>query len=174
MANTPLEAKPRQTRRSAGQDSLYMTKLSRWPIEKEKMSLFLDDFWTAVASLRSKTEARLFFNQFLTHTERKMFAKRFQVAMMLILGYDYNSINHRLRVSAPTIAKISNWLEENREALIVVAKRIIKLKEKKMTELEFKKRSIKGRAGGVSVVEEVFDGVAKNILEIRKQNSLKN
>lgn len=149
-----------------------MTKLSRWPIEKQKMSLFLDDFWTAVASLKSKPEARLFFNQFLTHTERKMFAKRFQIAMMLILKYDYKSIRNRLGVSGATIAKINNWLEENREVLIAVARRIVQLKERKVIEIESKKRSVKGRSGGVSVIEEIGEEVAKNIFEKKKQNSL--
>jgi len=149
-----------------------MTKLSRWPIEKEKMSLFLDDFWTAVASLKSKTEARMFFNQFLTHTERKMFAKRFQIAMMLVLGYDYKSIRNRLGVSGATIAKINNWLEENREVLVTVAKIIIRFKERKIIEMESKKISVKGRSGGVSVVEEIGGELAKSIFDKKKQNSL--
>lgn len=150
-----------------------MTKLSRWPIEKQKMSLFLDDFWTAVASLKSKTEARLFFNQFLTHTERKMFAKRFQILMMLVLGYDYKSIRNRLAVSGATIAKVNNWLEENREVLIAVARRIVQLKERKSIEIKSKRISVKGRSGGVSVVEEIGESVAKKIFDNKKQSSLK-
>lgn len=149
-----------------------MTKISRWPVEKEKMSLFLDDFWTAVASLESKTEARNFFNQFLTHTERKMFAKRFQIAMMLVSGYDYKSIVTRLKVSEVTISKISNWIEENRQELIGVAKRIMRLKEKKLLEMETKRVSVKGRSGGTSVVGEIVGGIAGKMFERKKKTSL--
>lgn len=144
-----------------------MTKLSRRLVEKEKMSLFLDDFWAAVASLKSKTEARNFFNQFLTHTERKMFAKRFQIAMMLLLGYDYRTIKSRVKVSDTTIGKISNWIEENRKELISVSRRIIQLKESKMQRMEEGKRSFKGRAGGVSIIEE---GAREIVEEIQKKN----
>jgi len=149
-----------------------MTKLSRWPVEKEKMSLFLDDFWTAIASLKSKSEAKNFFNQFLTHTERKMFAKRFQIAIMLILKYDYKSIKNRTRTSDTTIAKINNWIEENRIELVSVAQRIIQLKEKKVMNLEAAKRSMKGRSGGVSVIEEGAREIVNHIENRKKESSL--
>jgi len=149
-----------------------MTKLSRWPVEKEKMSLFLDDFWTAIASLKSKSEAKNFFNQFLTHTERKMFAKRFQIAIMLILKYDYKSIKNRTRTSDTTIAKINNWIEENRIELVSVAQRIIQLKEKKVMNLETAKRSMKGRSGGVSVIEEGAREIVNHIENRKKESSL--
>ncbi|MFZ5366538.1 MAG: Trp family transcriptional regulator [Patescibacteria group bacterium] len=150
-----------------------MTKLSRWKVEPEKMNLFLDDFWSAVASLESKEEARMFFNQFLTHTERKMFAKRFQIVMMLLLGYDYATIKNRVRVTDPTIAKMNNWIEENREALIKVAQRILSLKKKKGEETE-------GRGNGghmrgdllSSVVSEVSNMVIRSAARRKKRSSL--
>jgi len=150
-----------------------MTKLSRIPIKPEKMSLFLDDFWTAVASLKSKTEAKDFFNQFLTHTERKMFAKRFQVAMMLLLGYDYQAVSKRIKVSNDTIAKVNNWLEENREALIKVASRIIKLKDEKMRKIEeitLGRRTKK--TFGSALLEEGIGMAVKKIKQARKEASL--
>lgn len=141
-------------------------------MEKEKMSLFLDDFWAAVASLRSKAEARNFFNQFLTHTERKMFAKRFQIAMMLLLDYDYQSMRKRLKVSDATISKINNWLEENGIELISVAKRIIKLKESKLEILESNTRKLKGKAAGLSSFADSAGEIAKIIREDKKEKSL--
>lgn len=149
-----------------------MTKISRWPIEKEKMSLFLDDFWAAVASLKSKSEARNFFNQFLTHTERKMFAKRFQIAMMLLLGYDYHAIRNRTRTSDATIAKINNWIEENRTELISVARRIIQLKEKKAMKYETERRGYKGRSGGISFLEEGAREIVDQVEKKKKEESL--
>ena len=152
-----------------------MTKLSRKYIKPEKMSLFLDDFWTAVASLEDKTEARLFFNQFLTHTERKMFAKRFQIVMMILLKYDYQSIKERIKVSNETIAKLSNWVEENRNVLIKISERVIKLKNDKLD------RIIKYREGGgirkrhtlgTDLLEEGFGQIVKKTKEIKKKSSL--
>ncbi len=147
-----------------------MTKISRWPVEKEKMSLFLDDFWTAVASLKSKAEAKNFFNQFLTHTERKMFAKRFQIAMMLLLGYNYISIKKRIKVSDTTVAKINNWLQDN-QSLIEVARRIIRLKSLKAEKIEqnnFRPR----KTAGSALVEAGIGEIVKKVKEIRKENSL--
>jgi len=148
-----------------------MTKLSRWPVEKQKMSLFLDDFWTAVASLQSKYEARSFFSQFLTHTERKMFAKRFQIALMLLLGYDYQNIKNRIRVSDVTIAKISNWIEENREALINVAKRIIRLKNIK-AERQERLGLRQKKTTGSALVEAGVGEMVKAVKQFRKESSL--
>lgn len=150
-----------------------MTKLSGWRVEPEKMGLFLDDFWAAVASLESKQEAKAFFNQFLTHTERKMFAKRFQVVMMLLSGYDYASIKNRIHVSEVTIAKMSNWIEENREALIGVAQRILSLKKKKSEEFEGLKP--RGHMRGdllSSVSSEVANSAVKILAKKREKSSI--
>lgn len=149
-----------------------MTKISRIPVEREKMSLFLDDFWTAVASLESKNEARLFFNQFLTHTERKMFAKRFQIGMMLILGYEYKVIRDRVRVSSGTIARISNWLEENGKEITLVSQRIIRLKEETASRLKSNYRSVKGRAGGKTILSETAEEITGFIKRSQKRKSL--
>lgn len=135
------------------------------------MSLFLDDFWTAVASLKSKAEARNFFNQFLTHTERKMFAKRFQIAMMLLLGYDYQNIKKRIRVSDATIAKINNWLQEN-QSLIEVAKRIIRLKSIKAEKLEGKSFYKPKKTAGSVLVEAGIGEIIKKVKKIKKDSSL--
>jgi len=144
-----------------------MTKISRIPLDKSKLNLFLDDFWTAVASLKSKTEAKDFFSQFLTLTERKMLAKRFQIALMLFLDYDYKNIKNRLKVSEVTIAKVSNWLEENHEGLIEVVKRIISLKEAKLERLENPRYQIKA-----GVAQGVVEEVISQVKQAKKDHSL--
>lgn len=149
-----------------------MTKLSRWPVEKEKMSLFLDDFWSAVASFENKSEAKNFFSQFLTHTERKMFAKRFQIAMMLIMGYTYKEIKTRVRVTEGTIAKLSNWLEENGREINLISKRIIRYKEEKLNKLRTFPKNIKGRSGGKTVIAEVASGLISLAKARSKQKSV--
>ena len=136
------------------------------------MSLFLDDFWTAVASFENKREAKKFFNQFLTHTERRMFAKRFQVAMMLVLGYEYKEIKSRVRVTEGTIARISNWLKEEEEEITNIAQRIIRLKEKKMSKYEETRQSVKGKTGGRTILEESASEIVSLIRQKNKEKSL--
>jgi len=138
------------------------------------MGLFLDDFWAAVASLETKDEVRQFFNEFLTHTERKMFAKRFQIALMLLAGYDYTAIRNRVHVSEATIGKLSNWIAENREALINVTKRILALKIKKNEEMESGPKT--GHMRGdlfSSVMNELANVGIRALMKKRKISSLK-
>lgn len=102
-----------------------MPRVARKLLKKEKMDRFYNDFWTAVALLETKREARSFFFDLLTHTERKMLAKRLQVAMMLVAGCDYQTIRKEVEVANSTIARINNWLKTGADGLIEVAKRLI-------------------------------------------------
>ena len=108
------------------------------------MRLFLDDFWSAVASFESKQEAKNFFSDFLTPTERKMFAKRFQILMMLLLDYNYSEIKNRVRVSDSTIARMNNWLDERGKTLVKIGKRILSLKKRRKQRLSKTKKHLSG------------------------------
>ena len=109
-----------------------MTRVSRIPINQEAMNVFLDDFWSAVALIESKSEAKGFFFDLLTHTERRMLAKRLQIALMLLEGEDYQAIRDILKVSDNTIAKINNWLNTGASGLIKISKRLLEIREKKL------------------------------------------
>jgi TrpR-related protein YerC/YecD len=109
-----------------------MVKVSRVSINKQRLAQFYDDFWSAIALLETKQEARGFFFDLLTHTERKMLAKRLQVAIMLIEGYDYQKIKSYVRVTDQTIARINNWLNTGAIDLIKIIERLLQLKEKKL------------------------------------------
>lgn len=76
----------------------------------EEQKAIEEQFWKVVAKLKSPSEVKLFFRDLLTHTERKMFAKRLQIARMLLEKQNYYLIGKRLHVTATTIAKINNWL----------------------------------------------------------------
>lgn len=99
-----------------------MTKISRKPVDPKIMTQFYEDFWEAIASLENKQEAKEFLFDLLTHTERKMLAKRLQIAVMLLQGSNYGAIEERLKVSPATITKINNWLSTGATSLIKVAK----------------------------------------------------
>ncbi|MBI4050792.1 MAG: hypothetical protein HY396_02340 [Candidatus Doudnabacteria bacterium] len=87
-----------------------MTKVSRKPLSPEELKEIEDQFWQVVANLKSPREAKVFFGDLLTHTERKMLSKRLQIARMLLEKKSYIVIGKRLRVTDVTIAKINNWL----------------------------------------------------------------
>lgn len=87
-----------------------MTKISRIPTDPRHMGFFIHNFWVLITLLEDKDGVKDFLKDLLTHTEMKMFAKRIQIAKMLIEGYDYRSIRGFVKVTDTTIAKINNML----------------------------------------------------------------
>lgn len=122
-----------------------MAKISRIPIDKKRLNQFYDDFWSAIALLESKQEAKSFLFDLLTHTERKMLAKRLQIAVMLIEGYDYHKIKSYVKVANNTIAKVNNWLSTGAIGLTKIVERLIDLKKNKLEErVKGKKKYLAG------------------------------
>ena len=111
-----------------------MAKLSRVEVAPERWQRFMDDFWSAISVVETKEEVRDFLIDILTPTERRMLAKRFQIAMMLLLDYDYNSVSDRVKVTSNTIAKVSNQLKDGSGGLKKVANLILGLKRKSLVQ----------------------------------------
>lgn len=63
-----------------------MTKLSRIKVKEEHLGLFINSLWNLITLLENKDQVKNFLKDLLTHTEMKMFAKRTQIAKMLIEG----------------------------------------------------------------------------------------
>ena len=74
---------------------------------REKILADLDLF---IESLESPFEKRLYLEIFLTPREREVFAKRLQVAILILKGHDYKKIEKEINVSPPTISKIHQLL----------------------------------------------------------------
>lgn len=94
-----------------------MTKLSRALLEGKYIDKFLNNFWSLITLLENKDQAASFLKDLLTHTEMKMFAKRVQIAKMLLEGYSYNEIRNVVKVTDPTISKMSNLLAVGGEGI---------------------------------------------------------
>jgi len=105
-------------------------------VEKEKQKLFIDDFYAAVTSLKDKNEVREFFEDLLTSEEKLMLAKRFQAAMMLNLGYLWDEIDDRVKVTQSTIGRLYGRVAHGFGGLNRIAGRIIGIKKKKKAEIE--------------------------------------
>ena len=154
-------------------NSRIMVKISRQPLNSEDWALFLDDFWSAVASCETKQEVREFLFGLLTYTERKMFAKRFQIAMMLLLGYDYSSIVARVKVTASTISRVNNLLAEGPEGLKKVSWRIIKFKRDKLQNFSREAGGSKRKDLGIELAKLGVDLASRTIKRRRRHESIK-
>ena len=84
-----------------------MTKVSRLPLRKDVWDRILNLFVSTLASQTDKKVLADFFNDFFSPTEKIMFAKRLAGAVLLAKDHDYQSIHEILRISPPTIAKLS-------------------------------------------------------------------
>lgn len=108
-------------------------------LSSDKKYLFLDDFYSAVTSLKDKREVKAFFEDLLTWEEKLMLAKRFQIAMMHHLNYIWKEIGERIKVTETTIAKVRQKLDYGKGGLKEISRRILAFKEKKLTELTSRK-----------------------------------
>lgn len=112
-----------------------MTKVSRILIDPKRISFFINSLWNALALLEDRKEARAFFKDVFTRTEILMFAKRIQIAKMLLLGYDYQTISSFVRVGNTTISKVSDWLNQSEGAKKVI-QRLLEIEKREKEKLE--------------------------------------
>ncbi len=84
-----------------------MTKVSRLPLRSDVWDRILNLFVGTLADQKDKKKLSKFFDDFFSPTEKIMFAKRLAAAVLVAKKHDYASIRRILRVSPPTIAKLS-------------------------------------------------------------------
>ena len=87
-----------------------MTKLSRRNLDPRDFGYYINNLWSVFTLLDSKEQVRSLFHDLFTHTEYKMFAKRFEIGRRLIDGQTYEEIGEKLKVTNHTIATVSNIL----------------------------------------------------------------
>lgn len=103
-----------------------MTKISRLPLRKDVWDRVLDLFVSTLADQKDKKKLANFFDDFFSPTEKIMFAKRLAAAVLLAKEHDYQSIHEILRISPPTIAKLSLKIKYGGEGLKPVIEDIFK------------------------------------------------
>jgi len=77
---------------------------------KEKKEL-LSEFYNFISSL-DREESENFFDNFLTPSEKIIFARRLRVAKMLLQGRDSLWIRKELKAGVSTIQFVRNWLKD--------------------------------------------------------------
>jgi uncharacterized protein YerC len=103
-----------------------MTKVSRLPLRKDVWDRIFNLFITTLADQSDKGKLSKFVNDFFSPTEKIMFAKRLAMAVLVTKGHDYESIRRILKVSPPTIAKLSLKIQYGGEGLRPVIESIFK------------------------------------------------
>ncbi len=90
-----------------------MAKVKTHLINESERYRIIGDFFNIVANLKSKKEVIDFFVGLLTPSESLMFARRIQIARMIIEDAGYEAIKKKLGVSYQTINKTEQWLHRS-------------------------------------------------------------
>lgn len=76
-------------------------------LEKKK---YLGDFYSMIALLKTRDEAKNFFKDLLTLSEVVMISRRIQIAKRLLEGITQDEIRKELKVGFTTINQVERWL----------------------------------------------------------------
>lgn len=149
-----------------------MTRISRIKVDPQHLHFFLNNFWNLITLLENKDQVKDFLKDLLTHTEMKMFAKRIQIAKMLLEGYNYQAIRKYVKVTDSTIARISNLLEIGGDGL----KTSISYLQRIEAEIEKERMRIspnlKKRYPTYFLPEIIVDEISKKVKNYRKRSSV--
>lgn len=150
-----------------------MTKISRIRVDSRRLGFFINNFWNLITLLENKDQVASFLKDLLTHTEMKMFAKRIQIAKMLLEGKDYRAIRNYVKVSDTTIATISNKIETGGEGLKTAIKFLKKVEEDIEKERFRITPDLKKMYGTYFIPEKIIEGVSNKVRSVNKKNSVK-
>lgn len=88
-----------------------MTKVSKRLLNKDLESRIFEVFIKTIVDLKTPNDVQDFINDLLSPIERIMLVKRLAIAILLTRGYTYETIDDTLKVSHPTIMKVSLGLK---------------------------------------------------------------
>jgi uncharacterized protein YerC len=84
-----------------------MAKVSELPLREDVWERVFRLFVDTISGINNKKKLEDFINDFFSPTERIMFAKRLALMMLLAKNHNYQNIRNILKISPPTIAKMS-------------------------------------------------------------------
>lgn len=150
-----------------------MTKVPRIRVDSKHPGFFINNFWSVITLLENKDQVASFFKDLLTHTEMEMFAKRIQIAKMLMEGYDYRAIRNYARVSDAAIATINNKLQIDGEwikSAIMYFKQVENTIEKERLKIV---PDLKKQYSSYFLLDKVAGQISKKAKRIKRRNSAK-
>ncbi|HPN96340.1 MAG TPA: YerC/YecD family TrpR-related protein [Candidatus Moranbacteria bacterium] len=92
-----------------------MSKVKTHLISQKEKQEITGYFYNTISNLKSKKEVIDFFIGLLTPSETLMFARRLQIAKMLLGGDSYETIRKRVKASNQTITKTDQWLHNGKK-----------------------------------------------------------
>lgn len=92
-------------------------------LSKEHEDDLMISLCRAVSSVKSPIEGSQLIKDLFTEYECKIISKRLEVARLLLKNLTFDQIHKVLKVSRPTIAKISLWLQTSGEGFRLVLER---------------------------------------------------
>ena len=116
-----------------------MTKVSRIPLDRQIEFDLKNDFWHALGKL-NKAEVELLFREILSPTEIIMLAKRLEILKQLLKKYRYQDIKESIRVTEPTIAKVSLTLQRSSSHFRDLVIKLIKDDKRRWEEFKNKRK----------------------------------
>lgn len=81
-------------------------------------------FIQAILALDTETEARRFLRDLMTENEIIEFAKRLQIAELLMKKIPYSKIEKETGLSSATIARVSQWLTKGEGGYKIVINKL--------------------------------------------------
>ncbi|OGG28401.1 hypothetical protein A3A64_03615 [Candidatus Gottesmanbacteria bacterium RIFCSPLOWO2_01_FULL_48_11] len=103
-----------------------MTKVSKYPLDKDIETEMFRKFWLSMSGLRDADAIASFFTDFLSGTESLMLAKRFTIAVLLLRGKRPKDITGILHVSYSATGSVSSWLKNASPKTLATLERVIK------------------------------------------------
>ena len=150
-----------------------MTKISRIKVDPRHLGLFLNNFWNLITLLENKDQVKDFLKDLLTHTEMKMFAKRIQIAKMLIERYNYRAIRNYVKVTDSTIARMNNTLEVGGDGLKTAIGYLQKIEKDIDKERMRISPDLKKKYSMYFLPDKIIDEVGKKVRTRSKKTSVK-
>ena len=150
-----------------------MPRVSRIRVDTNNLQFFLNNFWSVLTLLEDKDQVKNFLKALLTHTEMKMLAKRIQISKMLLEGYGYKDIRSYVKVTDPTISRISNILQTDGEGLKLAIQFLQKIESETDKERMRATPDLKKQYGIYFLPEKIAGSMSKVIKNQRKRKSAK-
>lgn len=101
---------------------LIMSRYNLRKLQEKHKKAVLNEFYSAVASLRNKREAEKFFSDLLDLNEIGMLARRLLAAEKLEQGKTFEVISQELKMGMDTIGRVSRWLEDGEGYKLVISR----------------------------------------------------
>ncbi len=79
-------------------------------LSEDEKKKYLGEFYSVVALIKSRDQAKRFFKDLLTLSEIVMISRRIQIAKMLLEGYTQEGIRKKLKVGFTNISQVEKWL----------------------------------------------------------------